>query len=71
MEGVGGRLKREGIYVYIYLIHSAQQKLTQCCKIIILQKKKNKELIKAYKAFQRPKMKDIILSTNPHYEPCS
>ena len=36
--GVGGKLKREGIYVYLRLIHVAvQQKLTQHCKIIILQ----------------------------------
>ena len=39
IEGwVGGRLKREGIYVYIWLIHVAvQQKLTQHCKAIIFQ----------------------------------
>ena len=35
---VGGRLKREGIYVYIQLIHLVvQQKLTPHCKVIILQ----------------------------------
>ena len=35
--GVGGRLKREGIYVYIYLIHVViQQKLIQYCKAILL-----------------------------------
>ena len=35
---VGGRLKREGIYVYIWLIHVAvQKKLTQHCKAIIFQ----------------------------------
>ena len=32
---VGGRLKREGIYVYLKLIHiAAQQKQTQHCKQI-------------------------------------
>ena len=41
---VGGRLKREGIYVYIELIHiTEQQKLTQYCKAIILQLKKKKQ----------------------------
>ena len=34
--GVGGRSKREGIYLYIQVIHFiAQQKLTQYCKAII------------------------------------
>ena len=34
----GGQLKREGIYVYIRVIHDAvQQKLTQHCKAIQLQ----------------------------------
>ena len=37
-EWVGGRLKREGIYVYLWLIHAVvQQKLTQHCKAVILQ----------------------------------
>jgi len=40
MGEVGGRLKREGIYVYLELIHIVvQQKLTQHCKVIILQLK--------------------------------
>ena len=35
--GVGGRSEREGIYVYIQLIHFVvQQKLTQHCKATIL-----------------------------------
>ena len=35
---VEGRFKREGIYVYLWLIHTAvQQKPTQHCKAIILQ----------------------------------
>ena len=39
---VGGKLKREGMYVYTWLIHSGvQQKLTQHCKAIIVQLKKN------------------------------
>jgi len=39
----GGRFKREGTYVYLWLIHAdIQQKPTQCCKAIILQlKQKN------------------------------
>ena len=36
-SGVGGRLKRERIYVYLQLIHDVQQKLTQHCKAIIPQ----------------------------------
>ena len=39
--GLGGRLKREGIYVYVSLIHAVvEQKPTQNCKAIILQLKK-------------------------------
>ena len=48
--GVGEGLKREGIYVYLKVIHViVQQKLTQHCKAIILplrhklQKKKKKK----------------------------
>ena len=38
--GVGGVSQREGIYVYIWLIHFAvQQKLTQHCKATIKEKK--------------------------------
>ena len=41
LEGKSGkerRLKREGLYVYIWLIHFVvQQKLTQHGKVIILQ----------------------------------
>ena len=34
---VGGRYKREGIYVYLWLIHvDVWQKSTQFCKAIIL-----------------------------------
>jgi len=40
---VGGRLKKEGICVYIELIHIVlQQKLAQHCKAIILQQENNK-----------------------------
>ena len=40
-EGVGGRLKREGIYVYLQLILIiVQLELTQHCKAIILKLKK-------------------------------
>ena len=42
---VGGRFKREGIYVYLWLIHIAiWQKPTQHCKAIIFQLKINKGL---------------------------
>ena len=42
-EGVGERLKRVGIYVYLWLINVViWQKPTQQCKAIILQLKKNK-----------------------------
>ena len=42
--GVGGRLRREGKYVYLWLIHFVeQQKPTQQCKAIILQERKRKE----------------------------
>ena len=36
--GVGGRPKREGMYVYLELIHRiVQEKLTQHCKETVLQ----------------------------------
>ena len=38
--GVGGGLQREVIYVHLSLIHIVVQKLTQNCKAIILQWKK-------------------------------
>ena len=38
---VGGRFRREGVYVYMELSHLVvQQKLTQHCKSAILQSKK-------------------------------
>ena len=40
---MGGRFKREGIYVYLWLIHvDVWQKPTKFCKLIILQLKNNK-----------------------------
>ena len=48
---MGGRSKREGIYVYIELIHIAvQQKLTQHCKAIYsnLKKGSNKGKVTSY-----------------------
>ena len=42
-RGVGGRFKREGTYVYLWLIHvDVWQNPTQSCKAIILQLKRNK-----------------------------
>ena len=40
-RGMGGRLKREGIYIYLQLIHVIWQKPIQHCKAIILQLKIN------------------------------
>ena len=41
---MGGRFKRERIYVYTWLIHFAvQKKLTQHCKASIFQLKKRKK----------------------------
>ena len=40
---VGGRFKREGTYVYLWLIHvDVRQKPTQYCKVITLQLKINR-----------------------------
>ena len=42
---MGGNFKREGTYVYLWLIHvDIWQKPTQYCKAIILQLKKEKLL---------------------------
>ena len=39
---LGGRFKREGTYVYLWLIHvDVWQKPTKFCKAVILQLKKN------------------------------
>ena len=36
--GAGGTLKREGMYVYIWLLHAVvEQKPTQLCKVVIFQ----------------------------------
>lgn len=54
--GVGGRLKKEGLYVYIWQIHVVvQQKLMQHCRVIYSNKKhdifflKHDILIRNYK----------------------
>ena len=45
-----GRLKKEGTYVYLWLIHvDAWQKPTQYCKAIVLQLKINKFKVQAKK----------------------
>ena len=42
---VGGRFKREGTYIYLWLIHvDVWQNPTQFCKVIILQLKINKSI---------------------------
>ena len=46
-DEAGGNFKREGIYVYLWLIHvDIWQKPTQYCKAIILQLKINKKFLK-------------------------
>ena len=48
--GWGGRFKREGTYVYLWLIHAdVWQKSTQYCRVIILQLKIKKLIIKKEK----------------------
>ena len=49
---MGGRFKREGAYVYLWLIHvDIWQKTTKLCKAIILQLKKNKKEIRECNSF--------------------
>ena len=44
-ERLGGRLKKQRIYVYLEWTHIVvQQKLTQYCKAVILQRKKRDTL---------------------------
>ena len=41
---MGEGFRREGTYVYLWLIHvDVWQKPTQCCKAIVLQSKKKKK----------------------------
>ena len=55
---MGGRLKREGIYVYLWLIHFVeQQKPTQHCKAIILQERKKKKRKEDNNVGAKPKKK--------------
>ena len=43
---VGGRFKREGVHVYIHLIHFiVQQRLTRRCRAIILQLERNENAL--------------------------
>ena len=60
---MGGRFKREGMYVYLWLIHvDVWQKPTQYCKAIILQLKINtflkipKEAVKVHSLSMRKEM---------------
>ena len=60
-EDVGGRIKEEEIYAYLWLIHTVvQQKLTQHFKAIILQLKK-----KEYPKVIKRKITEIKL--NPKF----
>ena len=55
---VGGRFKKKGTCIYLWLIHVDEwQKPTQCCKAIILQLKVNKKMKTTdnCKIFQRVK----------------
>ena len=52
--GVGERLQREGMCVYLWLIRVVQQKPTQHCKAIILQLEIIFFLISPYLEPQRP-----------------
>ena len=50
--GEGGRFRREGIYEYIWMIHTVvQQKLIQHHKVIIPQLKKKKKCTKVLIVF--------------------
>ena len=50
---MGGRFKREGIYLYLWLIHTdVWQKPTQNCKAVILQLKINKILKMLHSSWQ-------------------
>ena len=56
---VGRRLQREGMYVYVQLIHFVvQQKLTQHCKAIIFHSRK--------KELNMPFEKWLLLGCNIH-----
>ena len=49
---VGGKVKKEGTYVHLWLIHvDVEQKSTQHCKAIILQLKKNILVSKIYEKY--------------------
>ena len=48
-EAVGGRIKRQRIYVYIKLMNFVvKQKVTQYCKVIIFQSLKHLRNTRAY-----------------------
>jgi len=53
---MGGRFRKEVIYVYLWLIHvDLWQKPTQYCKAIVLQLKINKFKVQAKKTKPKPK----------------
>ena len=59
---VGGRFKREGIYIYLWLIHvEVWQKTTKFCKAIILQLKNN-FLKKKWKKVKKKKKKRLAFT---------
>ena len=58
---IGGRLKRQGIYAYLWLIHvEVFQKTTKFCKAIIL-RLKNKYIFKNWDCFQIELFKAVPL----------
>ena len=60
--GLRGKLKREGIYVYVQLIHfTVHQELTQHCKATILQLKKKIENWYAAGAGSNPSFQSLGL----------
>ena len=59
---VGGRLNREGTYIYIWLINFVvQQKLAQHCEAIILQFKK-RERKKKKKEFEESRNRVLTIT---------
>ena len=65
-DGVGGRFKREGTYVYLWLIHvDVWQNPTQYCKAIILQLKIKKRIKVKKEAMN---LKKIFFNTTANVE---
>ena len=64
--GMGGRMKRKGIQVYLWLIHIVvRQKPTQLCKAIILQLKikKKKKTPSPHRVVLKTKRRKVFLNS--------